>query len=140
MSLRRQFSTFFLVGLSSTTLQYVVLLGLKELASWPVVPASLAGYIAGGVLNYILNRRHTFGSDRPHAEAGWRFAAVVTVGFFLTWAFMQLFVLLWNAPTPPPEAYVPAQIVTSALVMVWNFVAHRLWTFREPAPPTEVIS
>jgi putative flippase GtrA len=138
MSLRRQFSSFFLVGLSSTTLQYVVLLGLKELASWPVVPASLAGYFIGGFLNYTLNRRHTFDSDRSHAEAGWRFVAVMVVGFFLTWALMQLFVLLWNAPTVPPEAYLPAQLVTSILVMLWNFVAHRLWTFRDaPTPPTK---
>jgi putative flippase GtrA len=141
MSLRRQFSSFFIVGLIATALQYAVLVGLKELAHWSVVPASLAGYLAGGLLNYILNRRHTFGCDRPHAEAGWRFAAVMTVGFLLTWAFMRLFVLLWNAPYLPPEAYLPAQVVTSGLVMVWNFVAHRLWTFRaEPVPPTELIS
>src|SRR5208337_4486217 len=81
MSLRRQFSAFFLVGLIATGLQYAVLVGLKELAHWPVVPASLTGYLAGGVFNYILNRRHTFESDRPHVEAGWRFAAVMVVGF-----------------------------------------------------------
>jgi putative flippase GtrA len=141
MSLRRQFSSFFLVGLSSTAFQYVVLIGLKELAAWSVVTASLTGYFAGGLLNYTLNRRHTFGSDRPHAEAGWRFVAVMTVGFLLTWAFMRLFVFFWNAPNPPPLAYMSAQVVTSLLVMVWNFVGHRLWTFRaEPTPPTEVIS
>ena len=141
MSLRRQFSSFLIIGVIATALQYVVLLGLKELAHWSVVPASLAGYLAGGLLNYILNRQHTFDSDRPHAEAGWRFAAVMTVGFLLTWAFMRLFVFVWNAPILPPEAYLPAQIVTSGLVMVWNFVAHRLWTFRaEAPPPTEATS
>lgn len=124
MSLRRQFSKFFLVGLIATALQYAVLVGLKELAHIPVVPASLSGYLAGGLLNYILNRRHTFESDRPHAEAGWRFAAVMCVGFFLTWGFMRLFVVAWGAP------YLPAQVVTSGLVLIWNFGAHRLWTFR----------
>jgi putative flippase GtrA len=124
MSLRRQFSTFFVVGLIATALQYAVLIGLRELAHVPVIPASLTGYLAGGLLNYILNRRHTFDSDRSHAEAGWRFAAVMCVGFFLTWGLMRLFVVAWGAP------YITAQVVTSGLVLIWNFGAHRLWTFR----------
>ena len=124
MSLRRQFSTFFLVGLTATALQYAVLIGLKELAHVPIIPASLVGYLAGGLLNYLLNRRHTFDSDRSHAEAGWRFAAVMCVGFFLTWGFMRLFVVALGAP------YLLAQVVTSGLVMVFNFGAHRMWTFR----------
>jgi putative flippase GtrA len=123
MSLSRQFSAFFLVGLISTTFHYAVLIGLKEMAHWPVIPATLTGYILGGLLNYALNRRHTFDSDRPHAEAGWRFAAVATIGFFVTWGLMRLLVDTWGAP------YIPAQIFTSLLVMLWNFVANRLWTF-----------
>ncbi|WP_294532857.1 GtrA family protein [uncultured Rhodoblastus sp.] len=123
MTWRRQFATFFMVGLISTSVQYVILIGLKEASILPVVPATLVGYVIGGVVNYMLNRRHTFDSDRPHAEAGWRFAAVATVGFFITWGLMRLLVDNWGAP------YIPAQIVTSILVMIWNFVANRLWTF-----------
>ena len=47
------------------------------------VPATLCGYLVGGVIGYLLNRRHTFASDRPHAEAGWRFALVTFVGFWI---------------------------------------------------------
>ena len=118
------FPLFSWSALIATALQYAVLVGLKELAHAPVIPASLTGYLAGGLLNYILNRRHTFDSDRSHAEAGWRFAAVMCVGFFLTWGFMRLFVNMLEAP------YIPAQVVTSGLVLIWNFGAHRLWTFR----------
>jgi putative flippase GtrA len=123
MTLHRQFSTFFVVGLITTPIQYIVLIVLKEASILPVVPATLLGYVIGGVVNYNLNRRHTFDSDRPHAEAGWRFAAVATVGFFLTWGLMRLLVENWGAP------YIPAQIFTSLLVMVWNFAANRAWTF-----------
>jgi putative flippase GtrA len=126
MSLHRQFSAFFLVGMIATTVHYVALVGLRELAHWPVIPATLSGYCLGGLLSYVLNRRHTFDSDRPHAEAGWRFAAVAAVGFFITWGLMQLFVEHWGAP------YLPAQIVTTALVMFWSFGANRFWTFRHP--------
>ena len=37
---------------------------------------------------------------------------------------MRLLVERWHAP------YLPAQIVTTGLVMVWTFAANRLWTFR----------
>ena len=100
-----------------------------ELFGFRPVPATLAGYTAGGVLSYILNRRITYASDRPHAEATWRFAVVAAIGLFLTWGFMALFISLLG-----PAFYVPAQLVTTGIVLVWHFVAHKLWTFAHPAP------
>ena len=76
------------------------------------------------MLSYGLNRRHTFGSERPHEEAVWRFALVAGVAFGLTYAFMRVMVEGWRLP------YLPAQGVTTGLVMVWTFAANRLWTFR----------
>jgi putative flippase GtrA len=127
MSLRRQFSSFFVVGLIATATHYAALVSLKELAHWGVIPATLTGFCLGGFVSYSLNRRHTFASDRAHHEAGWRFATVAVVGFFLTWGLMRLFVVAWGAP------YLPAQVVTTGMVMFWNFGAHRAWTFR-PQP------
>jgi putative flippase GtrA len=124
MSLRRQFSSFVVVGLIATAAHYSVLISLKELAHWSVIPATLSGFCLGGVVSYVLNRRHTFASDRAHVEAGWRFFTVSAAGFFLTWGLMRLFVVAWGAP------YLPAQMVTTGLVMVWNFGANRHWTFR----------
>ena len=88
------------------------------------MPSTLVGFCAGGLLSYSLNRRHTFGSERPHEEAAWRFSLVAGVAFGLTWLLMRLLVERWHAP------YLPAQIVTTGLVMVWTFAANRLWTFR----------
>jgi putative flippase GtrA len=122
--LRRQFSSFLLVGGIATAAHYGVMIGLKELAHAPVIPAALTGYIVGGLVNYSLNRRHTFDTDRSHAEAGWRFALVATSGFFLTWALMRL--LTENLSTP----YIFAQMFTTGAILVLNFTAHRLWTFR----------
>jgi putative flippase GtrA len=127
MSLHRQFSAFFLVGLIATAFHYAALIGLRELAHWPVIPAALAGYCLGGLISYVLNRRLTFDSHRPHVEAGWRFATVAAGGFLITWGLMQLFVEHWGAP------YLPAQMVATALVMFWTFGVNRLWTFRNPA-------
>ena len=82
---------------------------------------------AGAILSYGLNRRHTFDSDRPHEEAGWRFALVAGVAFVLTYLFMRQMVEIWHIP------YLLAQAVTTGLVMVWTFLANRMWTFRAPA-------
>ncbi len=140
MSLHRQFSTFFVVGLICTAFHYLVMSSLLELAHWPVIPATLSGFCVGGVTSYILNRRHTFASDRPHAEAGWRFVTVTTVGFFLTWLMMST-LMNWAAMSGLiallGEKLFPyvAQAVTTGTVMFWNFGANRMWTFR--AQPAE---
>ena len=122
-SLPAQITAFTAVGVFAAIAHYGALVALVEGAGWRPVPATLVGYVAGGVVSYILNRRHTFASARPHAEAGWRFAAVAAVGFCLTWAFMQLFVEAMALP------YLPAQLVTTGIVLVWSFVANRVWTF-----------
>ena len=122
----RQVSGFFGVGLAAAVVHYGLLVSLVEGYRMEAVRATLVGYVGGGVVSYLLNRRHTYASERPHREAGWRFAAVALVGFGLTWLFMAVLVRGLGLP------YLPAQIVTTALVLVWSFLAHKLWTFREP--------
>jgi putative flippase GtrA len=121
--LSRQFAAFSGVGVVAAVVHYGVLIGLVELARWNPVAATLAGYAGGGVVSYALNRRLTYASERPHAEATWRFAVVAFVGFLLTGLFMQVFTGRLGAP------YLPAQLVTTGIVLVWSFVAHRAWTF-----------
>ncbi len=127
--LTRQFTAFFGVGLVAAVVHYGVLIGLVEAGGLDPVPATLLGYIAGGVVSYALNRRLTYASDRPHAEAGWRFAVVAGVGFLLTGGFMHVFTDRLGAP------YLPAQLVTTGIVLFWSFLAHKLWTFRGGAVP-----
>ncbi|MGL5137747.1 MAG: GtrA family protein [Beijerinckiaceae bacterium] len=116
-------SAFAGVGVIAAIVHYGLLVALVEAAGWRAVPATLAGYVGGGVVSYWLNRRHTYRSDRPHDEAGWRFAVVAAVGFGLTYIAMHVFVERMVLP------YFPAQIVTTGIVLVWSFLAHKLWTF-----------
>jgi putative flippase GtrA len=127
--LPRQMSAFGAVGVVAAAAHYGVLIGLVEAGGFDPVPATLFGYVAGGIVSYGLNRRVTYASDRPHTEAGWRFAAVAGIGFVLTWVFMHVFTDSLGAP------YLPAQIVTTGIVLVWSFVAHKLWTFRGGVVP-----
>jgi putative flippase GtrA len=127
-SLHRQLSAFVVVGLVAAIAHYGTLFTLVEGMHWRPVPATLVGFVCGGIVSYILNRRHTFVSERPHEEASWRFAIVSSIGFTLTWIIMHILVDRIGAP------YLPAQMLTTGLVMFWNFLANKLWTFGGGAP------
>lgn len=120
----RQLLAYASVGVVATLVHYAVLVGLVEGWRWRPVPATLAGYVFGGVVAYALNRRHTFASARAHAEAGWRFAVTAFAGFCVTYALMSLFVNFWRTP------YLPAQLLTSIIAMFMTFAVNRAWTFR----------
>jgi putative flippase GtrA len=121
----RQLLTFGGAGIAAVIVHYSALIGLVQTGTLDAVPAALCGYVAGGGVSYALNRRHTYRSDRPHQEAAWRFAVVATVGFLITWAVMHVLVDRWSLP------YLLAQVLTTGLVMMWSFSAHKWWTFRE---------
>jgi putative flippase GtrA len=121
-----QFTRYAAVGLVATAMHYAVLAGLVESGAATPLPATLAGYIAGGLVSYALNRRLTFAGGRPHRDAAWRFAVVAASGFAWTGLLMALFVGRIGAP------YLPAQAVTTLVVLVWGFLANRLWSFAGP--------
>jgi putative flippase GtrA len=126
--LLRQFSSFLWIGLVAVAMHYGVLIFLVEILHVHVVPATLVGYVAGEIVSYLLNRRHTFKTSRPHEEAGWRFVLVAGVGFGLTYVFMKLFFETLHWP------YLLAQLLTTGCVMLWSFAAHKFWTFRFVPP------
>ena len=119
----REFVRYTGVGALATACHYLVLIGSVELGDASPVVAAMAGFLVGGLVSYTLNRRWTFASDRAHEAAVPRFALVAFVGFLLTGLFMSAFTE-WLA-----FHYLPAQILTSGLVLLWTFTAHRYWTF-----------
>ena len=125
----RQFSAFVIVGLIAAVAHYGTLIGLVEARIMGPVPATLLGFLAGAIVSHALNRRFAFASDRPHREAMWRFGVVSVVGFVLTGLIMAVLTGALNAP------YLPAQVLTTGIVLFWNFLANRYWTFSGPPTP-----
>ena len=125
MDFKRQISAFAGAGVFASLAHYSVLIGAVELFAIDAVLASLIGFIAGGLVSYVLNRRLTFNSTRSHAAAGWRFALVAFGGFLLTGTVMTLLVKHLSLP------YLSAQILTTLIVMVFTFSAHKRWSFGE---------
>ena len=63
----RQFGMFFGVGIAAAIVHYGLLVALVEGAGLEPVPATLAGYVAGGLVSYVLN---TLGVQREPGVPG----------------------------------------------------------------------
>jgi putative flippase GtrA len=118
-----QFIRFALVGGLCTGIQYALLAAGVEWLQLDAVLASTLGYAASSVVSYLLNRRYTYTSDAPHAALVWKYVLVLGAGLLLNALFMQLLhgYLQWH--------YVVAQLVATCAGLIWNFSAHRFWTF-----------
>ena len=125
-SLLPQFIRFAGVGMMSAIGHYGLLILLVQFAHVDAVSASAAGALLGACINYALNYRFTFRSDKQHTESIAKFAVVAAVGLALNTLFMWIGVdLLGLRPY-----YLLCQLVTTGLVMVWSFIGNRFWTFQ----------
>ncbi|KRE02108.1 hypothetical protein ASE63_06955 [Bosea sp. Root381] len=123
----RQLAAYGLSGIAAAVAHYGVLIGLVELRGMAPVPATLMGFVAGGIVSYACNRWLTFAATRTHAEAGWRFALIAAGGFVLTGVLMHLFVTKAGLP------YLPMQLVTTGIVMAFSFLGHKFFSFADRA-------
>jgi putative flippase GtrA len=121
--LLQQFLSFAGVGIVATGLQYGVLIVAVEWLHMNAVLGSCSGFVLSATLNYWLNYHFTFRSQKSHAVAGSRFSLVAVAGLSLNAAAMALLVEWLKWP------YVLAQLVTTALVLLWTFCGNRVWSF-----------
>jgi putative flippase GtrA len=125
-----RFIRFALVGGVATAIQYAILVVLVRFADLAPPVASTIGFIASAGVNYLLNYRFTFRSDRAHGAAAAKFAVLVFIGMLLNAGLMKLLVSAgWN--------YLIAQICVTGVVLVWNYAGNSLWTFggKDSTPP-----
>ena len=118
-----QFLRYAGAGAIGTGLHYAVLIALVQLARAGPVIASTAGAVCGALVNYALNHRFTFASERSHRRALPRFALVAVCGVALN-ALVMAVVLAVAGPH-----YLVAQVVATGAVLAAGFLANRAWTF-----------
>lgn len=118
-----QFLRYAGAGAIGTAFHYSVLIALVQLARLDAVVASTAGAVAGALVNYVLNHRFTFASEKPHTRALPRFALVAAGGVALNAAVMAT-VLYLAGPH-----YLVAQVAATGAVLAAGFLANRAWTF-----------
>lgn len=130
---RHELIVFALVGALATVIQYITFMVLLKTTMLTTVSASCCGYIAGAISNYRLNRNLTFNCDKVHRQALLQFMVVVGFGFSLNAGLMAI------ATTRLHCNYLLAQIATTGCVFVWNYLAHKYWTFRNGNTPRAML-
>src|SRR5258708_32824463 len=121
------------VGLISTAVDFTILVMLKSLGM-PTLAANSLSYGAGFLTSFALNYLWTFsGSRTKHVSLHFaQFLAVGICGLLLNNALVLLFVpVIGQFIAVPSNAYIPAKILASCIVLSWNFNANRLWTFND---------
>jgi putative flippase GtrA len=121
--LARQFSRFLAVGVASTAVHYGILIALVEIWNIGPVLATTAGFATAVLLSYAANRRYTFDAGPAFGPGLLKYYAAVTMGLVLNAAIMAV-LTAWGI------YYLLAQIIASAVALVWNFVAARWIVFR----------
>lgn len=129
----KRFARFLAVGLSGTLLDFGILTALKLVFGLPTLLANTISYSAGVVNNFTLNRLWTFSESR---KKQWfvQFGQFVLVNI-IALVLNNLIVLGLERPLGlllhnPEHGYLPAKAVATGIVLVYNFLANRLWTFR----------
>lgn len=117
-----RFVRFAAVGGVATTIQYALLILLVRGFGMAPTPASSIGFVLSAGVNYLLNYRFTFRSDRPHGLAAAKFGLLAATGLLMNAAIMRLM-------TGAAVHYLMAQMCATAVVLFWNFIGNSLWTF-----------
>lgn len=120
-----QFVAFASAGAIGTVVQYALLFMLVESLSIHPVSASILGFLAGAAANYLLSHHWVFRSRRRHGETLSKFVTIASVGLMLNAAIM------WTLISVGGVHYLLAQVTATGLVLLWNFLGNRFWTFAD---------
>ncbi|WP_242927941.1 GtrA family protein [Pontibacter vulgaris] len=124
-SLSIKFLKFGLVGLSGLAIDFGLTYLAKEKLRWNKYVANSLGFIVACTSNYILNRTWTFQNyDTAVVQQYLKFVTVSVVGLGLS----NLLVYLLHDRLGL-NFYV-AKLIAIGLVMLWNFSANYLFTFK----------
>ena len=118
-----RFVRFAAVGAVATAIQYgLLILLVRGFGVAPTLASSIGFVLAAGV-NYLLNYRFTFQSDRPHGPAAMKFGLLAAIGLLINALIMRLMVAAG-------VDYLLAQVCATGMVLFWNFIGNTVWTFR----------
>ena len=113
---------YLVVGGIATAIQYAILVFLVHAFGMAPTPASTIGFVLSAGVNYLLNYRFTFQSNRPHGPAAVKFAVLAGAGLLINAAIMHLM-------TGAGVQYLIAQICATSVVLFFGFIGNSLWTF-----------
>jgi putative flippase GtrA len=127
-----RFARFLTVGAVGTALDFTILTLLK-LAGLPTLIANSLSFTAGLLNNFTFNRLWTFGDAiRPNWKRQLvQYAVVSLIGLTLNDLIVLSLEHALGAWLGQPEwGYLPAKVAATGVVVFWNYLANRTWTFK----------
>lgn len=119
----QQFMRFLLVGGTATAIHYAVLwLGHEQLgvdALW----ATSAGFVISALFNFLASYHFTFKSKQKLGVAALRFTVTSLIGLALN------SMLFGGLHGPLGLHYMVAQVLATGVVLGWNFMAGKHFSF-----------
>lgn len=120
-----KFLKFALVGFSGVFVDFGITWVGRERMKLNQYAANSAGFVAAVISNYVLNRIWTFQNSDPAVAVQFgKFALVALVGLGMN----NLIIYLLNGKGKL-NFYV-SKLAATGIVMIWNFGANYLFTFR----------
>lgn len=121
----KPFIRYSIVGAMGTFVDLASLYFFVEYMKIPVIPAAILSFMLAVINNFLLNKIWTFKvASRNYRKLFIKFLIVSLVGLGLTIACMQILVNILEI------WYMFAKAATSLIVLTWNFLANKFWTFR----------
>jgi putative flippase GtrA len=146
MDLRREGARFFkflVVG----TIGFVVDGGTLTLLTaglhFPPVPSSIVSFLAAVISNFFFNRYWTYPDSRskPVHHQAIQFAGINLVGLLIRTPMITVLIPIWGSVLGSgrllslmPNAQIALYMAWAcavAVVLIWNFVVNRLWTYND---------
>ena len=120
----KPFLKYCVVGVSGTAVDVGALYIFIEYFNLPLLTATTLAFLLAVVNNFILNKIWTFeNKSKNYKKLFIKFLIVSLVGLILTNASMYTLVEIagiW---------YIYSKLITSGIVLTWNFLGNKFWTF-----------
>ena len=125
MKTSQQFFIYAGIGAIGTVGHYTTLILLVQVIYTDPVFATTIGFIVGALINYILNYRITFNSNKRHREALTKFFSVAGLGAVINTVIMSAGINMFDVH------YMVIQVIATCIVLALNFTANKYWTFAD---------
>lgn len=117
-----QFIQHLLTGAIATAAHYVVMWFMLSLQLWPIV-ATTIGFVVGAATRFFFSYFHIFEPERDVSGALPHFALALLLQMVLNAGLLSLLLAFSTSVWP-------AQIATTILLTVFNFLVYKFWVFK----------
>jgi putative flippase GtrA len=123
--MQASFFRFAVVGLITTTLDFLLFWVLTGVADIKAASANIVSYSCGISISFTLNRLWTFAGDRGGSllrHEALKFFTTHVAGLTISTVLVSLLVLMLPA--------IAAKTISVPVVFVWNYLLARFWVFK----------